>query len=212
MSVLTFPDAFGYADLVTIVRRARTAAPDGAIRLQSRGASLGVWAEILGGSGLFAEGAAIGMRGIALAQPVDTGDLDVVVASAALADRFAREGDRATFLSVPPTTVHVPWAGITGALSGWAPVGALLADDLVDAAELGIAEIAAGAPESAGSVAVQALRSRVWVRLIAGEVPAGAAFAAYVLGFVRRGDDPVEVYRSGRWVRLRLRGGQVLAR
>lgn len=211
MSVLTFPDADAYADLVTLVRRARSAAPDGAVRLQTRGSTLGVWVEILSGSGLFAEGAAIGVRGIALSRTPEDGPVDVVVPSAALADRFARGTPGASILEVPPASVHAAWAGATGALAGWALAGSIDAEALRAAAEAGIAEIAQAAPAAVGSLAVQALRQRVWGRPVDGDVPAGAAFTAYVLGFLRPGET-VAVHRSGRWVRLGSAAGHVLAR
>jgi hypothetical protein len=211
VSVLHFPDSLGLADLATLVRRARAVAPDGAVRLQTRGRTLGVWVEVLGGSGLFAEGAALGVRGLELARPPEDGALDAVVATASLADRFARDGHGAVTLALPPARAHAAWAGATGALSGWSEVGLVPANDLLSAARAGVEEIAGGAPAAAGSHAVQALRARVWGRRLDGDVPAGAAFAAYALGFARPGDQAV-VRRSGRWVRLTLRGGHVVAR
>ncbi|MBK8470105.1 MAG: hypothetical protein WAR57_05970 [Candidatus Phosphoribacter sp.] len=215
MSELVFPDSLGYADLATLVRRGRGADPDGAVRLQVLGSTLAVWVAVLPGTGLFAEGSALGVRGLHLAQPAE---LDVVVTSAALADRFARDGDGATRLAVPPANVRASWSGALPALSGWSSDGELAAAELVEVARAGIAEIgeAAAVGASAGSLAVQALRTTVWARAIpttgSAPVPAGAAFAAYVLGFVRPNDASVRVSRSGWWVRLTTRGGDVIAR
>ena len=67
MTDLVFPDQQGYADLATLVRRARQADPDAAVRLQVTGAVLRVWVGVLPGTGLLADGAAVGVRGIELA-------------------------------------------------------------------------------------------------------------------------------------------------
>jgi len=227
MRELVFPDPSSYADLVTLVRRARTADPDGAVRLHVAGKVLGVWAAALPGTGLFAEGAAIGVRGIELAE---AGALDVVVPSAALADRFARaegtpgsgpgsDGDvgAPTRLPVPPAGTHTAWAGALPA-GPWEQLGEVDPTAVLDAASAGIAEIAAGAGRGpAGALAVAELRHRVWSRPLTTDapgatVPAGAGFAAFALGLVRPTDPPVPVYRCGRWVRLRGVGGHILAR
>ncbi len=214
---LVFPDPLAYEDLRTVVRRVRTADPEAAVRLVADGDRLAVWAAVLPGSGLLAEGAAVGIRGILLAQPAQ---LDRVVATAALTDRFAHDGQAATRLAVPPATVFAPWAGALPGRSGWEPAGRVDPAELDRQARAGIAEIAQ-TPATAGTLAVQELRRRVWARPVPVEsdpagpsvrVPAGAAFAAHVLGFVRPGDDPVAVYRHGSWVRLRARGGDVVAR
>ena len=86
---------------------------------------------------------------------------------------------------------------------------------------------------AAGSRAVQELRRRVWARAVPiptgvddgpvsdaddqpptglESVPAGAAFAAYVLGFLPEPSATVRVWRSGRWVRLQTAVGHVVAR
>lgn len=214
MTDLRFPDTQGYADLATLVRRARQADPEAAVRLQAVDRVLRVWIGVLPGHGLFADGAAIGVRGIELAAPAHPeGSLDIVCASGALADRFARDGAAATTLAVPPASVYAAWSGSLPGVGGWTSAGTVTPGRLLVAARDGIAEIAEGVGgRSAGAVAVEELRRRVWGRAVDGEVPAGAAFAAYVLGFVREDDPPVAVFRAGRWVRLGTRLGHVVAR
>ncbi|GAA2168721.1 hypothetical protein [Pedococcus bigeumensis] len=186
---LTFPDPQGLDDLRTYVARAKTADEDGAIRLQASGPTLAAYVGVLPGSGLMAEGVVIGLRAMPLAEPVD---LDVTVPLAAVTDRLARESG--STLAVPPVTVRVAWAAMAPPRSGWERVGALTADEVRVAARQGIAEVASGAPADAGGSAIAALRRQVWGRPTATTppVPAGGAFAAYVLGFVRgdgvRGD------------------------
>ena len=70
---------------------------------------------------------------------------------------------------------------------GWERVGAISADEVYAVARQGIEEVASGAPADAGGAAVAALRKQVWGRLTTTTppVPAGGAFAAYVLGFVQ---------------------------
>ena len=207
---LTFPDPQGLDDLRTYVARAKAADEDGAIRLQATGPTLAAYVGVLPGSGLMAEGVVIGLRAMPLAEPAD---LDVTVPLAAVTDRLAREGG--TTLSVPPVTVRVAWAAMAPPRGGWERVGAVAADEMYAVARQGIEEVASGAPADAGGSAVAALRRQVWGRLTTTTppVPAGGAFAAYVLGFVRSaGDAPVTVWAHGRWTRLSTPGGHVLIR
>lgn len=243
---LVFPDALGYADLASLVRRAHRADPDAAVRLQATGTTLVTWVGVLAGSGLLADGAVVGVRAAELAAPAA---LDVVVSAAALTDRFARDehattptaagpglpADGPLRLAVPAATAFAPWTGALPGAGGWVPVGSLPSAQVADTARAGIEEIASGSASGAGSLAVQALRQRVWSRPVpfdaaadpsagagppsdapAGStvrsLPAGAAFAAYVLGFVQPDGPTLPVYRSGRWLRLRTPAGHVLAR
>lgn len=259
---LEFSDPQGYADFVTLVRRARSADPDAAVRLITRGSVLGVWVGVLPGSGLFAAGAAVGHRGFALGAPMAAG-CDVVVSAGALTDRFARDLPGATVLSVPPAAVHAPWAGQLPLAGPWEWVGTIAESVLAALAADGIAAVAQAVPEAVGSAAVDAVRHRVWdapLPVVLGDgsvsgsgdrpdpadpvgwsVPTGAAFAASVLGLLPRasrssgvsgargvgggagageggagGAEVVgataQVYRCGRWSRIRLERGHVFAR
>lgn len=208
MTNLLFPDSFGYADLGSFVARARRANSGGAVRLHAHGDVLGVYAEILPGQALFADGAVVGVRGIQLGEPAD---LDVTVASAALAERFARSAT-GPVLAVPPATVQAPWAGaLPGPGERWDLVGELPAQVLDEAAVAGIAVVSAAGSEPLGGY--EAVRDRVWAAPTATDpaVPAGAAFGCRVLGFLVPGE-VVQVYRRGRWSRLRTDRGHVLAR
>lgn len=236
LSELVFPDPQGYADLATLVRRAKQADPGAAVRLQASGGVLRAWVGVLPGSGLLADGAAVGVRGIALAAPIagsttqpspteTSTDLDLVCSAAALLERIARDGVGATTLTLPTVSTYAAWSGALPATGGWTPAGEVSVADLVGAATSGIAEIAEGVGPSgpvAGARAVEELRLRVWARPVpvraaaapvAGvHVPAGAAFAAYVLGFLPDSRATVRVWRNGRWVRLQTQVGHVVAR
>lgn len=205
---LRFPDPQGLADLAAFVRRAKQADDDGAIRLQASGATLAAYVAVLSGSGLLGEGTVLGLRAMALAAPAD---LDVTVPLAAILDRVAR--DAGDSLSVPPTTVRMPWAALSPPRGGWERVGSIGSEDVNAVARQGISEIAEGAPADAGGHAVTALRRQVWGRPTptTPPVPAGGAFAAYVLGFSLPGTE-VTVWAHGRWTRLSTPHGHVLIR
>lgn len=210
---LTFADVESLVDLSTYVGRARAHDADGAVRLQAVGRVLAAWVCILPGRGLLGSGTVLGLRTMPL-----EGEhrLDTTVPLAALADRFARRGttgDTGTLLPVPPTTVSPPWGGVTPPRGGWEPVGEIGSDALLAAAREGIAEVAQGAPATAGAPAVAALRARVWGRTLEHGVPAGAGLAVLALGFAREGSGlTATVHRSGSWTRVSLPAGHVVCR
>ncbi|MDF2092895.1 hypothetical protein P0Y31_11115 [Knoellia sp. 3-2P3] len=212
MTDLRFPDAEALADLGTLVARAKSVDPEGAIRLQAHGRTLAAYVGVLPGTGLLAEGAVIGLRTMPLAED---SDVDVTVPLAAVSDRLARRdtdpGQPA--LAVPPVGVRAPWAAVAPPRGGWERVGSLAADVVNEAAREGIEEVAQGTPQQAGGHAVAALRQRVWQRstTTVPPFPAGGAFAAYVLGFTPPGAE-VTVFAHGRWTRLSTPRGHVLVR
>ena len=205
---LHFPDTRGLDDLRTFVARAKAADEDGAVRLQASGRTLAAYAGVLPGAGLMAEGAVIGLRVMPLGEAAD---LDLTVSLAALTDRLAREVG--TTLPLPPMTVSAAWSAVAPPRGGWERVGTVPADELNSVARQGISQIAEGAPSAAGGHAVTALRRQVWGQLTTTvpPVPAGGAFAAYVLGFSRPGSE-VTVWSQGRWTRLSTDAGHVLLR
>jgi hypothetical protein len=210
VSELHLADAEALADLGTYVARARTLDAEGAVRLQAAGTALAAYVGVLPGQGLMKQGAVIGMRVMALAEPAE---LDVTVPLAGITDRLARhEPGAVATLAVPPATVSAGWAAMAPPRSGWEPVGELRPEDLRAAAAAGIAEIAEGSPEGSGAQAVAMLRQSVWGRdtPTTPPVPAGAAFAAYALGFLV--DGPVRVLAHGRWTRVSTMAGHVLVR
>lgn len=210
MSELRLADPEALADLATYVGRARSLDADGAIRLQAHGAALAAYVGVLAGQGLMAQGSVIGLRVMPLAEPAE---VDVTVSLASLTDRLARKEVAADArLPLPPTTVSASWGAVAPPRGGWEPVGAVAAEDLRAVAVDGIEEIARAVTAEAGSPAVTALRQRVWGRETATTppVPAGAGFAAYVLGFLTQ--DPVRVFAHGRWTRLSTGTGHVLVR
>jgi hypothetical protein len=81
------------------------------------------------------------------------------------------------------------------------------------AARDGIDEIARVLPSGTGEQIVGRVRSEVWGRDVedAPGLPAGAAFAAYSLGFLGS-DEAALVYENGPWLRLSTSRGHVLVR
>jgi hypothetical protein len=209
---IDFGDARGLTDLSTFIGRARVAVPDGAIRLQVPGRGLlVVTVAVLEGSGLLGDGTVLGLRAVRIRDA--TPGIDATVTFASITDRLARHRGTETTLSVPPTTVSPPWAGLTPPREGWERVGALDAADVRSAAEQGIAEVAEGTPAGAGGAAVTALRRRVWGAMTRTVPPiaSGLAFGAHVLGFLEEGE-PTVVATCGRWTRLTTSRGHVLVR
>ena len=177
------------------------------MRLQADGTVLAAYVGVLPGRGLMGDGAVVGLRTMRLGRPTT---VDATVALAAVGDRLAR--DTSAGLELPPVSVQTAWAAMTPPRAGWEPVGSLDAEALVEAARAGIAEVAQGAPAGSGGQAVTDLRQRVWGRLTETmpPVPAGAAFAAYALGFLatrralrRRRARPVDAAQLTAWSRAR---------
>jgi hypothetical protein len=206
---LTFTEPSDLADLRTFATRARSI-DDGAIRLQASGPVLAAYVCVLRPR-LLGESTPtiLGLRTMALAQPADT---DVTVPLSAVLDRLARAGQDDVELPLPPVTVAESWAGIGAPRSGWELLGALQDTALRQAAEAGIAEVAAIIPDKPGALIVNNARATVWGRELAGAqgLPSGAAFAALTLGFLADGEQ--QLYRAGRWFRLSGPRGHVLAR
>lgn len=215
MSELVFADGESLNDLGTLVSRAQAIEPGGAIRLQVQGTTLAAWVCALAGRGVLGQGVVLGLR----VMPLEVvGALDETVPLAAVTDRLARRratGDASTTLALPPTTVRVPWTALTPPRGPWEPVGEVAGDDIVRVARDGIAQVAGGTPEGgAGSHAVQALRTQVWSATAPWGLPAGTAFGAYALGFVRESGpgNSATVFRCGPWSRLSTPSGHILTR
>ena len=204
-----FADPRDLADLKTYVTRAKSI-DDGAIRLQAAGSVLAAYVcvlrpRILGES----TPTILGLRTMALAEAARA---DVTVTLASVMDRLARSGADDVELPIPPSTVSESWAGVGAPRSGWEAQGSMLDADLKSAAEAGIAEVAGVIPALAGAAVVNSARAAVWGRELpgGGGLPAGAAFAAFALGFL--GEAEQKVFRNGRWFRLSGPRGHVLVR
>ncbi|WP_394552311.1 hypothetical protein ACDF64_15785 [Agromyces sp. MMS24-JH15] len=212
----TLADSLALGDLHTYLQRAGRV-EDGSVRLIAGSGILAVYSAILYPRGILDETPTVlGLRTFAL---VDTEDFDSVVPMRSLVDRIARArtevGDdesRPVTMSRPHEVSTVTWAGISPPRGGWRALSQTEASVLETAARTGIEEIAQAIPTGTGEQLVQRVRSEIWGRGIEGleYVPAGAAFAAYSLGFL--GEDPISVFETGPWTRLSSRRGHVLIR
>lgn len=198
------------SDLRTFVSRAR-ASDDGAIRLQATGTVLAAWVCSMRPR-LLGEGTPtiLGLRTMTLAEPAE---LDTTVSLAAVADRLARMDSGNLELAVPPVPVPESWAAVSPPRSQWQAEQVLGSDELIEAAKTGIREIAQIIPVNPGALIVNNARAAVWGRELSShaQIPAGAAFAGYVLGFWKPGS-AVPLFRSGRWLRLSSGAGHILVR
>ena len=211
---LEVADVESLQDLATFARRARSLMDQGSVRLQTNGGVLAAWVCVLPGRGLVGSGVVLGLRTMPLVALRGAETLDATVPLSAISDRMARRastGDTSTLLPVPPMVVSEPWTALTPARSGGEPLGQVAADELLSVAKDGIAEIAQGAPEGSGALAVGALRERVWGRPSPSGLPAGVGLATYGLGFARPGEQ-VNVFRAGPWIRASTPVGHILTR
>lgn len=150
------------------------------------------------------------MRAFALAEaPAEA--VDATVQARALLDRIARLGIMGLALDVPDVTAMAAWAGVLPPMSGWTAAGAVDAASLASVAEQGIARVSAALPQDPGEAVVERVRASVWGSEISPGLPAAAAFAAEVMGFLRD-EDRVLVSRSVTWTRLTMTRGHVLVR
>jgi len=213
---LTLADSLSLGDLHTYLQRAGRV-EDGSVRLVAGSGILAVYTAILYPRGILDESPTVlGLRTFALA---DDAEFDSVVPMRSLVERIVRArsevGDdesRVVSMSRPPEVNTVTWAGISPPRGGWRALGEIDAATLETAARAGIDEVATAIPDGTGEQLVQRVRSEVWGRGVDGleYVPAGAAFAAFSLGFL--GDDPVRLFETGPWTRLTSRRGHVLVR
>jgi hypothetical protein len=234
-------DALAVSDLQVYLSRAGRV-EDGSVRLVAGSGVLAAYTAILYPRGLMdSSPTVLGLRTFAI-RPGDT--FDAVVPTRSMLDRLARVGggladykpegegepdaDRAPGIEVrlPLEVSTVTWAGISPPRGGWLRVGVTDRTVLENVAVRGIDEVAAAVPDGTGEHLVQRVRAEVWGKPIDGleYVPAGAAFAAFSLGFlgpagaasgaedVEQGDEAIQVFETGPWTRLTTRRGHVLVR
>lgn len=130
--------------------------------------------------------------------------LDTVVEIRALLDRLAHDP---LVIPMPVPQVGITWSGVAPPRSGWEQHDELSEEKLSAIAEAGIEEVAKA--NGLGTNIVQSVREEVWQRKIEGtDLPAGAAFAAYGLGFLRDGQS--KLTKNGVWSRLTTQRGHIL--
>lgn len=215
----SFADSLSLGDLRTFLGRA-SRVEDGSVRLIAGSGVLAVYVAVLYPAGLLDDSPTVlGLRTFA----IGTKDsFDVVVPLGSLIERLARlaagiaepagaEVAAVVQVTLPMEVNTMTWAAISPPRGGWRSVGEADGDRLEFVAKAGIEEIATEIPTGTGEQIVHRVRAEVWGRPIDGveHVPAGGAFAAVSLGFLRAGD-PVKVYETGPWTRLSTQHGHVL--
>lgn len=213
---LDLPDGAALADLQTYLGRA-DAVERASVRLVGSAGVLAVYTAVLYPAGLLDDTPTVlGLRTVGI-DPKQ--DLDVVVPIASFVDRLNRAGAESTDggavrVGIPAEVNTVTWAGVAPPRGGWVPVGQTEAGLLTEVAKAGIVEVAEALPHDAGEPLVRRVRADVWSRPIddAEHVPAGAAFAAHSLGFLKDPVEQIPIYDSGPWTRLSTERGHVLVK
>lgn len=223
---LTLDDLETVADLNTFLARARSI-QDGQAALHGTGSALAVYVPVLFADALGATVPTIlGLRVARLAAPLPE-PLQAVYDLGALTDRLTRMAGQSPVLSLPPAQSRAAWTGVTPPLGGWRRKGEYDDGALRSVADAGMRAVAGALPENAGKPVLDTVRSRIWSSPAAGfltagdsvltrfeggdSLPAGAAFAAHGLGFLREDGNSV-LFEAGRWLRLSSAGGHVLVR
>lgn len=142
--------------------------------------------------------------GLRVFERIESDALDVVVETRALLDRLAHDSQ---VIPLPVGQAGITWSGIAPPRGGWEQAGAISETTLTAIAQAGIDEVAKA--NGLGTNIVQTVRQEVWQRKVEDtDLPAGAAFAALGLGFLR--NENAAVSKSGAWKRLTTSRGHVL--
>ena len=190
-------------DALTFAGRGERAGADG-VRLQARGGVLAMTSAALAPQGLLDRTPTVlAMRVLAVDPELEC---DLVVDA-------LRETEDVLALALPDTAMAPAWAGVAPPRGGWGAAGEISAAALAERSQWGISAVARQLPTDPGEDVVRTVRGAIW-----GEpdedlrgLPRGVAFAAHAFGFLA-GDETVAVTQSGRWTRLTLARGHVLAR
>ncbi|MDO9591302.1 MAG: hypothetical protein Q7J04_09190 [Microcella sp.] len=200
-------------DLSVLLGRALRLDDAGAVRLIADSGVLAVYVAVITPKGLLDRGPTVlGLRTFALSE----GGFDVVVPIRSMQVRvdaaLASVTEGAVTIGLPAAVNTVVWSAISPPRGGWQRMGAIDSAGFSAAARAGIEEVATAIPEGTGEQIVHRVRSEVWGRPLpeAEHLPAGSAFALESLGFL--GDDGVQQYTSGPWLRLSTARGHVLVK
>jgi hypothetical protein len=209
-------DSYALGDLQVFLARAAKL-EEGAARLIADSGVLAAYVAIFYPVGLRDETPTVlGLRTFALA---GSESFDVVVPVRSLLDRLARlqlavtEPEATVEIALPIEVNTVTWTQISPPRGGWRALDPVATGILDSAARDGIEEITSSSTDGIMERLLRRVRSEVWSKPIRGleHVPAGAAFAAYTLGFLNA-EEQARVYETGPWTRLTTHRGHVLIR
>lgn len=218
---IKFDDGSTFLDFTHFVRRSRTVR-DAGLHLYANGDVLAAYVSVLAPQGLAdSTPLVLGARMSRLAAPLV---LDTSVNLTAVIERLERAELSERGISVPRHDVSISWAGNMPPRQGWQAEGSVPSGALVRVAQEGIEQLTQALPAQPGAHVVASARAHIWGappkdgwsmaetrEPSAQRLPAGAAFAAYALGFLRY-DGPVQLFRAGRWLRLSSPAGHVLVK
>lgn len=223
-STFTLADTPTLDDLrVFLARAARI--EEGSVRLIAGSGVLAVYAAVFYPLGLLDESPTVlGLRTVALTDPEEAFDAVVPIRSLlqrlenaqtsrrAAAEAGGPDAEGPVTIALPIEVNTVTWSAISPPRGGWHPIDGTQPGVLDRVARTGIDEVAEAVPDAVGEQIVRRVRSEVWSRGIDGleHVPAGAAFAAFSLGFL--GEDEVRMFETGPWTRLTTQRGHVLVK
>ncbi|GAA1469488.1 hypothetical protein [Microbacterium thalassium] len=203
---LLFSDSAAAADALTYSSRTAPLG-DGAVRLRATGGVMAMTSAPLAPRGLLdPTPTVLGMRVLAVDPELEC---DLVVEASTL----VRADDDPAAVVLPDSSVSAGWAGVAPPRAGWQQVGAFDAALLAERAQHGVTAVAGAMPENPGEDVVRQVRASIWGAPDAAldELPLGAAFAAYALGFLS-GDESARVLTAASWTRITLERGHVLVR
>ncbi|WES65271.1 hypothetical protein P0L94_04170 [Microbacter sp. GSS18] len=203
---LLFSDSAAAADALTYSSRTAPLG-DGAVRLRASGGVMVMTSAPLAPRGLLDQTpTVIGMRVLAVDPELEC---DLVVDASTL----VRADDDPAAVVLPEASVSAGWAGVAPPKAGWEPAGMVASSLLAERAQHGVSAVAEAMPDSPGEDVVRQVRASIWGAPDAAldDLPLGAAFAAYALGFLA-GDESARVLTAASWTRITLQRGHVLVR
>ncbi|MFJ3226930.1 hypothetical protein ACIPJS_26800 [Streptomyces sp. NPDC086783] len=217
MTVLHLADEGEAADLAAFLARLIHYDRAAAVRLQVSGTALAVF-------GRPPSFEVLAVRAARLAKPYESGlddSLDVTVSAGELLESL---DDTAAAVTVPAAVTGPPWAGLLPPRGGWRPEPGLPEPAAVRATVAeAVAEFRSRTQELAADRRTRAELDRIgreiWSRPLGDSgLPVRAAHAAQALGFLRparaaaQDEEPLGLYSSGAWLRLRTPYGSIAVR
>ncbi|EFL32207.1 conserved hypothetical protein [Streptomyces viridochromogenes DSM 40736] len=218
MTVLHLADEGEAADLAAFLSRLLHYDRGAAVRLQAAGTALAVF-------GRPPSFEVLAIRTVRLAKPYENGldaTLDVTVSAGEFLESVDEKGATAV---VPGAVTGPPWAGVLPPRGGWRPEPGLPAPDALRSLVAAVvAEFRSRTQELPAERRTRAELDRigrdVWSRTVGDtRLPVRVVHAAQSLGFLRpapaqaSGDvEPLGLFSSGAWLRLRTPYGSVAVR
>ncbi|MPY58357.1 hypothetical protein [Streptomyces spongiae] len=218
MTVLHLADGGEAADLAAFLGRLVHYDRAAAVRLQGAGTTLAVF-------GRPPSFEVLAIRAVRLVKPYENGldvTLDVTVSAGELLE--AIEESAATAV-LPAAVTGPPWAGVLPPRGGWRAEPGLPAPDAVRTTlAAAVAEFRSRTqeltPERRTRAELDRIGREIWSRPIGDTgLPVRVAHAAQALGFLRParpaerpGEEPLKLFSSGAWLRLRTPYGSIAVR